>query len=98
MPSKKAIGLMLAVFWAIGFALMACSSQELMDSAQVDTRQQTIPAPDATTPASDIDDEIQESSAEPETDECLECHTDKDRLIQTADPVDEVESENSGAG
>ncbi len=32
------------------------------------------------------------------TDECLICHIDKDELIQTADPVEEVISENEGEG
>jgi hypothetical protein len=35
---------------------------------------------------------------EPEPDECLVCHTDKDQLIKTADPVEEVISENEGEG
>ena len=35
---------------------------------------------------------------EPELDECLACHTDKDQLIKTADPVVEVISENEGEG
>ena len=29
---------------------------------------------------------------------CVECHTDQAMLINTADPVEEVESENEGAG
>ena len=32
------------------------------------------------------------------TDECLICHLDKETLIQTADPVEEVVSENEGEG
>ena len=29
---------------------------------------------------------------------CVECHTDQAKLMDTADPVEEVESENEGAG
>lgn len=38
-------------------------------------------------------------TATPEpVDECLICHVNKDELIQTADPVEEVISENEGEG
>ncbi len=33
-----------------------------------------------------------------EPDYCLDCHADKEQLIDTADPVVEVVSENEGAG
>ena len=39
------------------------------------------------------------ATAEPlPTDECLLCHINQDELIQTADPVEEVVSENEGEG
>jgi hypothetical protein len=37
-------------------------------------------------------------SAEPLVDQCVECHTDQQTLIDTADPVAEIESENEGEG
>ncbi len=42
---------------------------------------------------------IAELTEEPApTDNCLDCHTNKDLLIQTADPEEEVINENSGEG
>jgi hypothetical protein len=52
-------------------------------------------------PAVEVPTEAAEAAAPtevPEVDECVECHTDKDRLIDTADPVEDTESENEGAG
>lgn len=43
--------------------------------------------------------EMAEAEAEPkQVDECLACHTDKQELIDTADPVVVVAAENSGEG
>ncbi|GIV62849.1 MAG: hypothetical protein AB1457_14675 [Chloroflexota bacterium] len=37
-------------------------------------------------------------TTEPQVNYCVECHTDKDRLIQTAKPEEEVIEESEGAG
>jgi len=38
------------------------------------------------------------STSQPEADECLSCHADKQRLINTAKPVEVTESESKGVG
>ncbi|MFZ6017999.1 MAG: hypothetical protein ACOYXO_00190 [Chloroflexota bacterium] len=38
------------------------------------------------------------ATAQPQVNYCVECHTDKDHLIQTAKPEEEVISESEGAG
>ncbi len=38
------------------------------------------------------------ATAQPQVNYCVECHTDKDRLIQTAKPEEEVVEESEGAG
>ena len=48
-----------------------------------------------TTETETTEDVANESGA---ADACLECHTDQQMLIDTADPVEEVESEDEGAG
>ena len=39
-----------------------------------------------------------EVAAEPQVDNCVECHTDQQILIDTADPIAEIVSENEGEG
>jgi outer membrane biosynthesis protein TonB len=42
--------------------------------------------------------EDEEVAASAGDDSCLDCHTDKERLTETADPVEDTESESEGAG
>ena len=43
--------------------------------------------------------EISEPEEEPEVvDHCVDCHTEKEHLVDTAKPIVEIVSENEGAG
>ena len=69
----------------IGFILLsACAPAE-------------TPSPTATAEEKRVEIEAV-VEVEPKADECLACHTDKQRLIDTAEPVAESESESSGVG
>ena len=45
-----------------------------------------------------VPEPTEEVAAEPAVDRCIECHTNQETLIGTADPVAEVISENEGEG
>jgi hypothetical protein len=54
-------------------------------------------SPTATTEEKPVETEAV-AEVQPETDECVACHTDKERLIDTAAPVVEAEGESKGVG
>ena len=54
-----------------------------------------VAAPAEEAPNPEPTDEI---AVEPQVDNCVECHTDQQTLIDTADPIAEVVSENEGEG
>ena len=54
-----------------------------------------VAAPTEVAPPPEPTEEVVE---EPLMDQCVECHTDQQALIDTADPVAEVVSENEGEG
>jgi hypothetical protein len=59
-----------------------------------------IPEEEAAVPAEEAPapEPTEEVAEEPQVDNCVECHTDQQTLIDTADPVAEVVSENEGEG
>ena len=72
----------------------------LNDPAEVATSLTAVPEDEAveTNRETTEPDPTEAIAAEPQVDNCVECHTDQQTLIDTADPVVEVESENEGEG
>jgi len=60
----------------------------------------TVETEEATEPTDEppVDEVVESSSGDVPEDECLNCHSDKQRLIDTAKPEEEVVSESSGEG
>jgi len=78
------------VFWAIFLA--SCSTSNAGENVAEPTETEVMPT--ATTRVA-----LTLPTDTPEViDECLACHKDKQRLIDTAKPEEEVVSENEGAG
>lgn len=99
--SLKTIWFLLGLLLFVGaIALAGCQSAE-PDSANeavqvADLEPVLVQTATAVTPT---DEPPAEPTGEPvPIDNCLDCHTNKDLLIQTADPEEEVISENEGEG
>jgi hypothetical protein len=58
----------------------------------------TITSAAAATNAPTQQPTVTEIAAADQVDQCIECHTEKEKLIDTADPVEEVVEESEGAG
>lgn len=75
---------------------IACQSQDaalLPGDAAIDSTPTTVALVSVNQDAA-----IEESDSEPASDECILCHIEKQLLIDTAKPEEEVIAENEGAG
>jgi len=85
----------LGIFITVAILLSSCAPVDLMVGSDESVIQ---PAG----PNSNVSAQVpvnQDDSGNGEVNECLNCHSNKDRLIESADPVvEEAESESSGVG
>jgi hypothetical protein len=86
--------LLIALTFLAGF-LAACSSANRPNGADAPPGLEPTAAVEAVV-ARPTETPAPAPTAEP--DECVACHIDQQRLIDTADPVVEVEDESSGVG
>ncbi len=101
----RKMGFFIACALFLGVSLAACGPASVAEPANppsptpllaVDTAEPTVAVTATTPPATPTD--IPTPTEEPVVDNCVDCHADKDRLIDTADAVMEVISENEGEG
>lgn len=95
------IGFLMGLLLLVGMvALAGCQSAEsdsVDEAAQVADVEPVLI--ETATAVSSAEEPLTEPTEEPvPVDNCLDCHTNKDLLIQTADPEEEVISENEGEG
>jgi hypothetical protein len=78
--------------------LAGASACQASPEEQALTASPTPVAESPTTPPTENPTVEEAAVTEDTVDECLECHRDQQLLIDTADPEEEVISENEGAG
>jgi len=82
-------------------SLTGCGSRESASVAWPESAEIAVVEVQATETAAAVNEiDVAEETAvtEQPVDECLACHIDKEMLIATADPEEEVISENEGEG
>ncbi|MEZ4592710.1 MAG: hypothetical protein R3D55_16420 [Chloroflexota bacterium] len=95
------IGFLMGLLLLVGIvALAGCQSADSDDSEAVAEVANVEPVlVETATAVSPTEEPALEPTEEPvPVDNCLDCHTNKDLLIQTADPEEEVITENEGEG
>jgi hypothetical protein len=89
------LGLLLAVLPMVGCQTADEGAEAEVAAAEVEPVVEEATAVPTPVPT----EEVETVATEPEPiDYCLECHVDKDMLIDTADPEEEVIKENEGEG
>jgi cytochrome c peroxidase len=106
-------GMLLLLVMAIMGCSPGQPTEEAVTETPQEIELATLPPTDAPTATAESRESIEEPTDELEVTEdtssedamsadqdgaCVECHTDQAMLIDTADQVEEVESENEGAG
>lgn len=86
--------------------ISGCSTNPSQEKSPETQQAEELPLPETTDPL--LEESINSENVATENvgeevstevvDECIACHTDKQTLIDTADPVEESESENEGEG
>lgn len=94
----KTISLLVSLLLLVGtLVLTGCQTAESDETTQVANAEPELL--ETVTAVSPTEEAPAEPTIEPlPIDNCLDCHTNKDLLIQTADPEEEVISENEGEG
>jgi predicted small lipoprotein YifL len=93
---KRTFLYLLALLLVISLAACAPAAQPSVipePAAETETALEAAPEMETTAPSEEIP--ATEAAA---TDTCIDCHTDKDQLILTGDPVVEEVEESKGAG
>ena len=89
-------------FTAVTLLLAGCSPEDTIDEGQpVPEAVEFEPAAIDAAPTEEATSTpvvLMPTVEPPEPDSCSDCHTDKDLLIEVADPEEEVISENEGEG
>ena len=88
------IGFLLLVFLMAGCAKPTTP----MATTEVQPTPSENQAPTDIDPITPTEPITEVQTEEPADSNCISCHVDKDQLINTADPVEEKESESSGEG
>ncbi len=102
--NKSILAILLLSVAVIGLFSSGCAAgiNDVDSSRETPTEQEEILKRESTQAPQEEEnpepDQAVDNAAAEEVDHCLDCHTDKQTLIDTAEEVVEVEAENEGEG